>query len=147
MITNRERINGLSNEEFLVEIRKIIEYPGFEFADWESWFNSDEEFPKYIGKPGIYRENCSDVSNWGGQIEPGFFQDTDPIDCLILQPFYLDHEQRAYHIFAEGKVFPVNAVHVKYVNKEDEEQAVWPERPPKPVVPKPSGPDDLENIW
>lgn len=146
-MTNRERINELPNEKFLEEVQKIASFPGFEFVDWEGWLNSDIKTPQYIGKPGLYQESSSDTSNWGNLASPGEFDDTEFMDCLILKPVYIDYDQKGYHIAVGDRVFLTNAVLVKYKNKEDEEQAIWPEPPKMPEIPKPSGPDDLENIW
>ena len=144
-MTNREKINGLSNEKFMEAVRRITKYPGFEYVNWAGWLESNQERPQYIGVPGKYQKEVSDVSNWGKHIPDGELSDSEPIDCIILKPFYFSSGKRGYYIAVGDDVFPVNEFHVKYISQKDEANAIWPE---PPAFPKVNDPDEFgEEVW
>lgn len=143
-MNNREKLNSLSNTEFMNKIVEIANTEGFDFVAWEEWLEGTNEKPQYMGAPGTYRESVSDITGWEDFVKPGECVDSEPVECIILEPIYLSTTIRGYHILVNGKQLTANEPNVQYLNPCDKENEVWPE---PPVLPERPAFDDFDDSF
>lgn len=66
MLTNRERLDKISNTELAQKIKSLKSIPCFEYIDWETWLQSYDENLPYIGEMCLFKpyEEAFAPSEW-----------------------------------------------------------------------------------
>lgn len=99
-MTNREKLEALSNAEYMKTMKKLTDTPAFQYVNWEQWLASEEEQLPYICALGKFKEIDDDDSPWR--------------ECLVLDDRKM-LKQDYYMVLADGKLYtcPVERVKLK----------------------------------